>query len=191
MSDAERRWIELAAYAARVSRRVRIAGVPAYLIVEADILDPLRVRVEPGIVVLTAPPVRHEVLAGGEHMVIDARQEPVRVTLRGVEVRPEAEAVDPERAMLPLLHAVPSLQSCPMDAWDATDFAGWAAEHALGSTASLQAARFVLGAWGRAWDRTVDPGGHLDGGFDLFDAWGAWDGAHRAAARRWLDAPFF
>lgn len=94
-----------------------------------------------------------------------------------------------EAQMAALGALFPSLRGVPgVDPWNADAIIAWAKTGAP-TSGSIWAARFLLSVWNSSTD-WAELGLPPPGRFDLFEAWGSWDSAHRAAALRWLTAPF-
>jgi hypothetical protein len=97
---------------------------------------------------------------------------------------------DGRAAMTVLARSFPSMRGVPgTDPWDAESLIAWTQTGAP-TSGSIWAARFLLSVWnpGTNWSEHGVPGA---GKFDLMEAWGVFDDAHRAAVMQWLAAPFW
>ena len=97
---------------------------------------------------------------------------------------------DGRAAMAALAAEFPSMRGVPgTDPWDVEHLIEWSNSGAP-TSGSIWAARFLLSVWNPStnWNDFGLPGA---GKFDLHEAWSCWDNPHRAAALKWLEAPFW
>ena len=104
---------------------------------------------------------------------------------------------DNRERMLRLCARFPSLAGfADLGRWDADAVLAWVCSGI--SHGEALAGRFVLSVWNSTtdWNEVAHEDGLLEDGetlrrFDLFEAWGVWDDAHREAALAWLRDPFW
>ncbi len=107
--------------------------------------------------------------------------------------------VDTRAAMTILARSFPVLarDAEGIDPWDVDRFLAWLCGPAP-SSGAIHSGRFVLSVWNPStnWSEVAREGG-IEGAderlrrFDLFDAVGVWDDAHRLACMIWIEAPFW
>lgn len=105
--------------------------------------------------------------------------------------------VDTRAAMTTLVRLFPTLRDAMgVEPWDLDLFLAWAC--GAHSSGMLHAAKFVLSVWNPTtdWNEFAHEKGFLSAGerlapFNMHDALGAWDFAHRDAFAKWVHGAFW